>query len=327
MKHKKREPLIYHTHDKLFKATFQDVEAAIDCIKYLLPAKIAEQIDLNNFKQDETHYTTRFLKMLITDVVYQTSQIGTGKNIALALLWEHKSNPYENICVQLLNYMSAIWQRDLALGRPLTAVIPIVFYHGEEKWEKQKLIDKFEGLSLELHGFVPQFDYHLISVHDIPDTEIFKLSKTTLLGTLLLMFKKIYDTNFLKKHKSKIFEFFRNNPEKSDLYFKFALYFVNNAQLQDEAIIETINSFPKKIKSSAMTTHLTFGERKLKEGIKEGIKEERKKNVTRLLLRGILSIPEIADVIEVPIAFVVEIRDALLSEGETLSDSMRDFKI
>ena len=137
MKNKKRENRIYHSHDKLFKATFQDIDAAIDCVKYLLPPKIAKQIDLNNFTRDETHYVTRFLKEFMTDVVYNASQTGSDGKIALALLWEHKSNPEENICVQLHNYISARWQRDMMLNRPLTAVIPIVFYHGEDKWGKK----------------------------------------------------------------------------------------------------------------------------------------------------------------------------------------------
>ena len=144
------------------------------------------------------------------------------------------------------------------------------------------------------------------------------------------MYKKVGDAAFLKTNKSKLFEYFKNTPEKFELFFKFAMYFVNNVNLKDEEIIETINSFPKKIKSSVMTSYETFGTRKLKEGIKEGIKEgmneARKKTVTRLLLRGILNIPEIADAVEVSTSFVLEIRDALLSEGKILPDAIRDFK-
>ncbi len=49
--------------------------------------------------------------------------------------------------------------------------------------------------------------------------------------------------------------------------------------------------------------------------------------MTRLLLRGILSIPEIADVSDVPVTFVVEVRDTLVSGDNILPAFVRDFKI
>ncbi len=62
-------------------------------------------------------------------------------------------------------------------------------------------------------------------------------------------------------------------------------------------------------------------------GIEEGEIIKSQKAVKRLLLHGTLSVPEIAHVIDVPITFVIEIRDKLLSEGNTLSTLVRDFKI
>ena len=63
------------------------------------------------------------------------------------------------------------------------------------------------------------------------------------------------------------------------------------------------------------------------EGLQEGEAKERKKAVTRMLLCGTLSIPDIADAIEVPLSYVVEIRDTLLREGNMLAALVRDFKI
>ena len=65
----------------------------------------------------------------------------------------------------------------------------------------------------------------------------------------------------------------------------------------------------------------------IKGGEARGQVNKSKTQVTRLLLRGILSIPEIADVINVPVTFVVEVRDTLVSRDNVLPAFLRDFKI
>ena len=318
----------HHTHDKLFKVIFQILDSVIDCVRHLLPSKFAAGIDLSAFTLDDTHYVSGFLKETVSDVVWRTVQKdGTG-NIALALLWEHKSYPDENICFQLNSYMNGIWQKDISEKRPKTAVIPIVFYHGKTPWDKQKMTDSFKDLAAEWQPFIPQFDYVLISVHDIPDDIILDLNKISALGALLLMFKKINDTEYLKNNAPKLFEYFANDPEKAELWRKFVAYFVYNANLEKQDTLNIIQTvLPPHIKSSAMTSYQSILDAGVKEGEAKGETKERKKAIIRMLLRGLISVPDIADTMEVSISFVVEIRDALLSDGNTLPVLIRDFKI
>ena len=62
-------------------------------------------------------------------------------------------------------------------------------------------------------------------------------------------------------------------------------------------------------------------------GIAKRIAERNKRAVIKLLLRGVYSISDIADAIEVPLSYVVEIRDTLLREGNMLAALVREFKI
>ena len=335
--------LIRFSHDKLFKAIFQILEVAMDCVKYFLPREVVESIDFSNFKLDNTHYISDKLKETVSDVVYRTSQKGSNGKVALALLWEHKSYPDPNICYQLHSYINGIWQKDMAQGQDKTGVISIVFYHGKTKWEKRKLSDDFPDLSPELKKSIPDFEYYLISIHDIPDALIASL-KHKLLGALLLMFKKIDEAEFLEKNTEELFEYFANKPETTQIWRKFVTYFVVNAKLPAPKMLKTIKTIlPPHIQSTAMTAYqsiLEAGEAKgeargIKEGEARGIKEgeargkaeECKKNIKRMLLSGDISVPKIADIMEVSVSFVTEMRDALLRDGKTLNALVRDFNL
>ncbi|MBN2664405.1 MAG: Rpn family recombination-promoting nuclease/putative transposase [Bacteroidales bacterium] len=43
------------------------------------------------------------------------------------------------------NY-SAVWQKQSKQKENLTGIIPIIFYHGQEKWKKQIFEKEFYGL-------------------------------------------------------------------------------------------------------------------------------------------------------------------------------------
>ncbi|NPA40139.1 MAG: Rpn family recombination-promoting nuclease/putative transposase [Thermodesulfobacteria bacterium] len=56
-----------------------------------------------------------------------------NQKIHIYFLFEHKSSPDKFIFVQILSYISALWEECLKRGENLIPVIPIVFYHGERK--------------------------------------------------------------------------------------------------------------------------------------------------------------------------------------------------
>ena len=99
--------------------------------------------------------------------------------------------------------------------------------------------------------------------------------------------------------------------------------FVYDVNLKPEETFGVIKKiFPPHIKVEAVTSYQNI----LAEGEKRGIKEGIKKAIIGMLLRGTSSVPDIADIMDIPVSFVTDIRDALLREGHTLVASVRDFK-
>ena len=149
--------------------------------------------------------------------------------------------------------------------------------------------------------FIPEFDHYFLSVHQTSDEIIKALSDNTLLGTLMLTYKKVDDHDFAKNHAEEFFKFLKTVPEKQELLLTFVIYFLYNANLSGDEINEFIKKLrlPSQLKSDTMTAYESIREEYLKEGeargeargIKEGIKEgevlKSKTAITRLLLRGI----------------------------------------
>ena len=83
------------------------------------------------------------------------------------ILLEHKSYSDYNIGVQLLRYMSAIWDKEIKKqkNRRLPLILPIVLYQGKEKWgASTQFADRIEGVETmegSLRESIPHFKYYL----------------------------------------------------------------------------------------------------------------------------------------------------------------------
>ena len=323
---KKEKP--HQPHDALFTGVFQEKEAVIDLALRAFPKELLDLIDLDKLKQDTNNYVSSELAKTFSDVVWRTSQKGGNSKVAIALLFEHKSYQPKDIFVQLIHYMSSIWLRDVAARKPLTIIIPIVFYHGKTKWKKKLFFESFKNLSLVFKKFIPEFEYILFEVFQTPDRTIIEMSNEHLLGALMLQFKKAGDADFIRKYQKNLFKYFDKHPEKRELLRIFVSYLFSQAPMENEEFIDLINnSLSSEIKSETMTAYQSTLNKGKAEGKAEGKVEERKKVITRMLVRGLFTVPGIADAMEESVSFVVEIRDALLQEGNKLPALVRDFKI
>ena len=144
-------------HDHLFKSTFSDKQIAIDYILNFLPTPLSSKLDLSSLELSGTSYVDSELKESLSDVVY-TCTYGE-ESLTLALLLEHKSGPDGIIHLQLLSYMLGFWKQQPEKKMGLRVVIPIVVYHGGQKWEKRTFISHFPGLDHTLRPFIPHFEY------------------------------------------------------------------------------------------------------------------------------------------------------------------------
>lgn len=159
---------ITNIHDKYFKEFMENPEIARELLEVILPSEIKEIIDLERLLPQKASFISQELEGAYSDLLFK-SRLKEGGEIYVYFLIEHKSYYYEYTSLQLLKYMLNIWEREIDKEnrRELTPIIPVVFYHGEEKWKIpfafKKLIKDIEKYPA-LERYIPVFEHILFEL-------------------------------------------------------------------------------------------------------------------------------------------------------------------
>lgn len=135
-------------HDRFFKETFTRIEVARDFFANYLPRPVVDVLDLESLTLQSGSFIDSDLQEQFADLLYQVDLHadvpGPGEDSAyLYLLLEHKSYPDPNTPFQLLRYLVRIWERDVQGEKALRPIVPVVVYHGRERW---RVATEFGGL-------------------------------------------------------------------------------------------------------------------------------------------------------------------------------------
>lgn len=171
MKHPVKRP-----HDKFFKETLGDPEIAKDFLANYLPESLSGKMDLSSLQRQSGSFVDENLQEYFADLLYRVQL--SGRESYLYFLLEHKSYSDPDIALQLLNYIVSVYRhlRKKEKKAKLPAVIPLVFYHGKEKWtlrpEFSALVEDYGELSEEIRRYIPEFSYRLYDMGSYADEEL-----------------------------------------------------------------------------------------------------------------------------------------------------------
>jgi predicted transposase/invertase (TIGR01784 family) len=181
------------SHDEFFKNMMGRVAIARKYIQHCLPLEITSLMDMDTLEVDSEGYVDDHLKECFSDVV-ATVQLTDGQLSDIYILFEHKSGLDKLVRLQVLKYMVSKWSKwvkdkDIFEGY-LPIVIPIVVYHGVEKWQySTEFSDMFRLPSEDFRLFTPKFNHIL---HDISHVDEKSFKASVDIQTFLLLLKYIY---------------------------------------------------------------------------------------------------------------------------------------
>ena len=298
---------IQNPHDKFFKEVFSNKETATDYFKHFLPVEITRNIDFHTLKQDNNSYIDEELKEYFSDLIYRCRYRGKHP-VNLVLLFEHKSYAPEYPHLQLLKYLLKIWETCLKQEKKLVPVVPLIFYHGKDKWEMKPFAEYFKDLDETLTAFIPEIRYLLTDLSRYSDEEI-KLSVFESLRTkaTLLVMKNAFDEEQLLK-------IFIDCLELDSLYFTeekglpyleavLRYLFANVEQLPIEEIQKKIAAISVRGGEIAMTLEEKLIEKGELKGIEKGKLEgkiEGKMETARRMKEERFDIPTISRITGLP---------------------------
>ena len=280
-------------HDKLFKEIESVKENAVDFIETFFPADVLKQLDLNTLSLDKNSYIDENLKEYYTDLVYNCKNT-KNVEIKISLLFEHKSYKPSNEYLQLLRYILNVWTYEDKNKKKLSLVVPVIFYHGKEKWEKRSITDFFEGLDEVLYKFLPKFEYIFTNINNYDDEKIKKgLFKRDFNKVMAMMFKYIQYEDTLCRKLPEIFTLVKDhldNEEKQRKLISFVYYIIELTELPEKEISDILNDISQKGGDIIMTTAAKLrNEGKqvgLQEGKQEGLQEKSEEAARNMLSRN-----------------------------------------
>ncbi len=169
-------------YDTLFRATFEKPGTATELTLLLLPETHAGRLAGGRVRVEPDSLVDAHARTHRTDLLLEftwprrTAGTSSVRTAYVYILYEHKSYRYRWVTVQLLRSMATIWHR-IATERkghrnePLPEILPVVLYHGEERWNAPlEFAELIANGTASLH--VPHYRPVFVDLTEIPDQQI-----------------------------------------------------------------------------------------------------------------------------------------------------------
>ena len=191
-------------HDSFAREMLSHKDNAVCFFRGILPEDVVKRLNFKSLTEDKTSYTDEELATYFSDVVYECRY--KRSFLKIALLFEHKSYIPEFPHRQLLRYILNIWDRAAKQNKPFPFVLPIILYHGKQRWKTKPLHTYLSGDNSSNVRFIPGFEYLLVDLSKIPDEQIMALfADNPAVKLWLLIQKYIYFEKVLLKNLDSFF--------------------------------------------------------------------------------------------------------------------------
>ena len=280
-------------HDALFRALLADPGRAETLVREYLPPSVAAELSDAPIRPVDASFVDAVLHRSHSDRLFEARLKGGGTAFVYVLL-EHKAAPDPGTPLQMLGYMVRIWQR-YAEGRAsrlraLPPIVPLIFYHGRERWSGALSVAE----TIAGEGEVAAFARRLCCVlHDLGERPLTALSRDPAvwsgLAALVAAFRGQPEEGVLRRILSGL-------PDGSELELQVLSYIVRTYELTP-AVLETAARAAKSqrweaLMSTVAEAWVREGEAKGRaEGKAQGRAEGKAETLLRLLQRRFGPVP------------------------------------
>ncbi len=87
----------------------------------------------------------------------------------------------------MLRYTVEVWEQRIENKQALIHVLPLLFYHGEQKWKPRPFREYFPIRDAFLERFLPSCKLHFVSANELSDAQILQLGARLLINSILAM--------------------------------------------------------------------------------------------------------------------------------------------
>ena len=182
---------IKRPHDTFFKQLMRDPEAVKDFLKAFFPASLSERIDYDTVRVIDTEKTDRKYRKFYLDL--SVNCMISGADSEIYIVFEHKSYPDRFTLIQMLNYLSVVWEDNIRNNERLRPIIPVVFYHGRRRFNLPTEFADYFDVDEIIQDFLLNFKVVLFDTNQHTDKEILQACGNFYLAASLLAMKHIFN--------------------------------------------------------------------------------------------------------------------------------------
>jgi len=303
-------------HDNFIRSVLANKKMARDYFKNYLPVFVSKRLNFATLTQLTDTYLSDNLRKSMSDIVYSCRRKDGKGSVKVSLLIEHKSYPDKYTSIQIGGYIFSALQKQAQNKEPLSLVIPVLLYHGKEKWQYRTLANLFEIPDEDWKRYLPDFEYIYNDLGTLTDAQVKTLNNKFLTASFLAL-KHGFEKEWIESNAVQLLVLAAEGPKI--LQKGFIIYLYSRGRLKKNIL----NSLPESIKKNVMNTLDIYIEKGRKEGMEKGMEKGIEKGmekgmekksfevVENLITELGLSDKQAARIAEVPEAFVKKIRTTL----------------
>jgi DNA-binding NarL/FixJ family response regulator len=310
-------------HDIFVRGLLGINALVLKILLHYIPKNIQPFIDFSTLKVFPDKQIDNKLKLIEADSIHECAlnvanlpeSVQKQGNLPLfrfCFLWEHKSSkPNEPIEFQIESYRHGIIRADLKKEQEPSIVIPILLYHGADKWEKKFLYERVEQyLPPELLRYIPYPNYIIIDLQAMTEEEIEAATDLAELRGAFIALKYSHDENFFKQNMKKVLKFVDEMPT-AYIFQEFFKMLIEYMQRRSHIEKEEFDEIVEQNLDTEMATRKVFKtsyEIVAEEAELKGKLEGLRQGVIALLMATSSTNAQIAKMLNVDEVFVKTIR-------------------
>lgn len=264
-------------HDSLFKRAFSDAQSGGGLLRALLPAALADRVDWSSLKLRSGTFKDRDLAGLESDLIFSADI--HGREALFYFLVEHQSSVDSTMAWRVWRYLTRIWEWyvDGSRSTPrLPLVIPVVVYHGSDRWTPARsiadLIDIDEAAAAEVPELVPNLRYLLDDLTEL-DAEALRARRLPAFATVALWaLRTASDRGFTEAASdlADLFDAVRKSPDGRGALWTIFSYLSTISGADEDLVGVVARRLSAPVREDVMDLVEHFAQQKKEEGRAEG---------------------------------------------------------
>lgn len=290
---------VHQPHDKLFKVTFSDIEAAAGYFKWRMEPSLAGAVDWDSLKLESGSFIDSHLRHSETDLLFSATM--AGEPLLLYFLAEHLSTPDELMALKLLRYITRIHERQAAAspaagksGSRRLRLVPVfsfaVAQFAEDAGDPPQLLELFDlppagPLREFIERRIPDFEFDVLHLARTGYDEIEGSPRGILALRLLkaerarnLLADPVWDEVLILRVPKEFFE------------AMLAYVLVRDVDKRD--FMTKVEALQPQLRTTAMTLAEKLTQEGRQEGLQKGRQEGRQEDILEALELRFGDVPE-----------------------------------